>query len=125
MKNFIVKSTFLTIIVFIVGVIVYSTIFKPFYLNILPGVLVFFYIVTNLVHSYLLKIAVKSGSGFTSKYMATSFLKMFVYLIVAVAYAIINREDAKIFLINFLMFYAIYTTFEVVEISKVVRQKIK
>lgn len=122
MKNFIVKSTFLTIIVFILGVIAYSTIFKHFFLPILPVVLAFFYMVTNLVHVYLLKIAGKSSSKFTSQYMATSFIKMFFYLAVAIVYAIINKEDAKIFLINYLLLYVIYTTFEVVEISKVVRQ---
>jgi hypothetical protein len=122
MKNFIVKSTFLTLIVFIFGAIIYSTIFEQFYRNILPVILIFFYFITNLVHAYLLKIADQSGSRFTSKYMATSFLKMFFYLVVAIVYAITNKEEAKIFLINFLLVYFIYTIFEVVEFSKVVRQ---
>lgn len=122
MKSFIVKSTFLTIIVLLLGAIVYSTVFTQFYLTVLPVVLVFFYIVTNLVHAYLLKVAGKSGSRFTSQYMATSFIKMFFYLAVAIFYVIINKEDAKIFLVNYLLFYIVYTTFEVIEISKVVRQ---
>jgi len=71
----------------------------------------------------LLKIAVKSGSRFTSQYMAVSFLKMFFYLIVAVVYALLNREYAKVFLVNFLVLYVIYTTFEVLLFSKFVRQR--
>lgn len=122
MKNFIAKSTFLTIIIFILGVIVYSTLFKQFYLIILPVVLAYFYIVTNLVHFYLLKVSGRSGARFTSQYMATSFIKMFFYLAVAIVYVMVNKEDAKIFLVNYLLLYVIYTTFEVVEISKVVRQ---
>jgi len=55
--------------------------------------------------------------------MAISFLKMFFYLILAIVYAFLNREFAKIFLVNFLLLYAIYTTFEVFQISKFVRQK--
>jgi hypothetical protein len=55
--------------------------------------------------------------------MAISFLKMFFYLAVAVVYALLNREYAKIFLANFLVLYAIYTTFEVMQFSKFVRQK--
>lgn len=123
MKKFIIKSTFLTIIILMVGAIVYTTIFKPFYLSILPLVLIFFYTVTNLVHAYLLMIAAKSDSRFTSKYMATSFMKMFFYLVVAIAYIISNKENAKIFLFNFLLLYVIFTIFEVIEFSKVVRQK--
>jgi hypothetical protein len=123
MKRFIIQSTILTIIVFIVGTVVYSTILQPYYRLVLPFTVLFFYLVTNLVHAYLLKIAVKSGSKFTSQYMAISFLKMFFYLILAIVYAFLNREFAKIFLVNFLLLYAIYTTFEVLQISKFVRQK--
>lgn len=123
MKRFIIQSTVLTIIVFIVGTIIYSTILLPYYRLVLPFTVLFFYLATNLVHAYLLKIAVKSDSRFTSQYMAVSFLKMFFYLTVAVVYALLNREYAKIFLANFLVLYAIYTTFEVLLFSKVVRQK--
>jgi len=123
MKRFILQSTVLTIIVFILGTIVYSTFLEQYYLSILPFTVLFFYLVTNLVHSYLLKIAVKSGSRFTSQYMAVSFLKMFFYLAVAIVYALLNREYAKLFLGNFLLLYAIYTAFEVLQISKFVRQK--
>lgn len=122
MKSFIVKSTVLTIIVFILGAILYFTVFIQFYHSILPVVPAFFYIVTNLVHAYLLNIAGKSSSRFTSQYMAVSFIKMFFYLAVAIVYVIINKEDAKIFLVNFLLLYVVYTTFEVIEFSKVVRQ---
>ncbi|OFZ01946.1 MAG: hypothetical protein A2491_10045 [Bacteroidetes bacterium RIFOXYC12_FULL_35_7] len=122
MKSFIVKSTVLTVIVFILGAILYSTVFIQFYRSILPVVPAFFYIVTNLVHAYLLNIAGKSSSRFTSQYMAVSFIKMFFYLAVAIVYVVINKEDAKIFLVNFLLLYIVYTTFEVVEFSKVVRQ---
>ncbi len=123
MKRFILQSTILTIIVFILGAVVYSTFLQQYYRLILPFTVLFFYFVTNLVHAYLLKIAVKSGSRFTSQYMAVSFLKMFFYLAVAILYALLNGAYAKIFLGNFLVLYAIYTAFEVLQISKFVRQK--
>lgn len=122
MKSFLVKSTVLTVIVLILGAILYYTVFNQFYRSILPGVLAFFYILTNLVHAYLLNIAGKSGSRFTGHYMAISFIKMFFYLAVVIVFVIINKEDAKIFLINFLLLYVVYTIFEVYEISNFVRQ---
>jgi phosphotransferase system glucose/maltose/N-acetylglucosamine-specific IIC component len=123
MKRFIIQSTVLTIIVFTLGAVVYSTFLQPYYLPILPIAVLFFYLVTNLVHAYLLKIAGKSGSRFTSQYMAVSFLKMFFYLTVGIVYAFLNKESAKLFLGNFLVLYAVYTTFEVLQFSKFVRQK--
>ncbi len=123
MKRFILLSTSLTIIVFILGSIFYSTILSPFYLSILPIAALFFYVITNLVHAYLLKIAGKSSARFTSQYMAVSFIKMFFYLAVAIAYLILHRENAKIFIVNFLILYVLYTGIEVYEFSKVVRHK--
>lgn len=123
MKRFFIQSTTLAIIVLILGVAAYTTFLKPFYHILLPYTLIFFYCTTNLVHAYLLKIAVNSGARFSSKYMAVSFIKMFAYLLIAVAVALLNREYAKIFLLNFLAGYIIFTSFEVVQFSKFVRQK--
>ena len=125
MKSFFTKSSVLTICVFILGAVLYTTLLRPYYLDILPAVVFLFFLVTNLVHAYLLKISVGSGSRFTSHYMAVSFIKMFFYLAVAIVYAVFKKEEAKIFLVNFLLLYVLYTTFEVVEFSKVVRQKNK
>lgn len=125
MKSFILKSTVLTLLVFILGAALYSLFFQSVYFWILPFLPFLFFTVTNLVHNYLLKVAVKSPSRFTSRYMAASFLKMFFYLAVGIGYAFINKEHAKIFLVNFLLLYIIYTTFEVVELSRVMRHKVK
>lgn len=123
MKQFLLKSTVLTAIVFGVGAILYSTVLKDHYLPVLPFLVLFFFAVTNLVHAYLLKIAVESGARFTSRYMAMSFLKMFFYLAIAILFVVFNREVAKPFLLNFLSLYVIYTFWEVLEISKIVRRK--
>jgi hypothetical protein len=122
MKQFIIKSTALTFIVFIMGVVVYTTVLKTYYFAALPFVLFFFYLVTNLVHAYLLKIANKTSSKFTSQYMAISYIKMFFYLAVAIVFVILNRENAKVFIANFLVFYIIYTVFEVSEFLKKIKQ---
>ena len=123
MKQFLKKSTILTLIVFIIGAICYSTVFKTYYLSVLPAVVLFYYLATNFVHAYLLKLADKSGARFTSQYTAISFLKMFIYLVLAIIYLIIDRGNAKPFIVVFLILYLIYTIFEVFEILKVVKQK--
>lgn len=123
MKQFLIKSTILTVIVLLIGAGLYLTVLKSFYLPVLPFVVLFFYLATNLVHAYLLGVADKSGSRFTSKYMAVSFIKMFVYLAIAIVYVAMNKENAKPFVAGFLLLYIVYTSFEVVEFLKVVRQK--
>jgi hypothetical protein len=121
MKQFVIKSTVLTFIVLTLGAIVYSTVFKSYYLSVLPFAVLFFYAVINLVHAWLLKISEKSSARFTSRYMAVSFLKMFFYLACAIVYVIFDRLNAKIFIANFLLLYLVYTSFEVYEFAKVIR----
>ena len=122
MKLFIKKSTILTLVVLIIGGVLYSTVLRSYYIHALPFLLLFFYVFTNLVHGYLLKVAEKPGARFTSQYMAGSFIKMFFYIIVAVVYVIVDRENAKIFIVNFLLLYLLFTAFEVTELRKIVRQ---
>jgi hypothetical protein len=123
MKAFLIKSTILSFIIFLIGTILYSTLLSPYYLSVLPFIVLFFFVVTNLVHAYLLKISVKSGAKFTSQYMAVSFIKMFFYLAVAIVFVLFNKEVAKPFLLNFLLLYILYTFIEVYEFSKLVRQR--
>lgn len=104
------------------GAVLYAGLIPSLYIKVLPFIPILFFGVTNLVHFYLLKIAARSNTRFTAQYMATGFIKMFFYMAVAIGYAFVNKGQAKIFLINFLLLYIIYTTFEVVELSKVIRQ---
>jgi hypothetical protein len=122
MKQFLIKSTILTIIVFLIGTALYTTVLKSYYFSVLPLVVLFFFAVTNLVHAYFLTIADKANSRFTSKYMAVNYIKMFFYLLVAIVFVVLNREIAKVFVANFLVLYIIYTIFEVNEFLKKIKQ---
>jgi hypothetical protein len=75
------------------------------------------------VHAYLLKIAHRDMPKFTARFMGTSFVKMFVYLIFGVIFALLNREMAKVFLANFLFMYICFSVLEVYEITHVVKRK--
>jgi hypothetical protein len=83
--------------------------------------LIFFFLATNLVHAYLLRIAGKDMPKFTTRYMALSFLKMLFYLVVAVVFIYISKDQVKPFLINYLSVYVGFTILEVAEISRVVK----
>lgn len=123
MKQFLIRSSILTFIVFAIGATLYSTVLKSHFFPLLPFVVLFFFGITNLVHAYFLTISGKSNSRFTSKYMAVNYIKMFFYLLVAIVFVVLNREIAKVFVANFLLLYIIYTIFEVNEFLKKIKQK--
>ena len=41
-------------------------------------------------------------------------IKLFLYLIIMVTYALLNRKDAVPFLISFFILYLLYTVFETI-----------
>jgi hypothetical protein len=121
MKRFLVRSTLLTLLFFFIGLILYTQVIPQYYQHIYPVALIFFFLATNLVHAYLLRIAGKDMAKFTTRYMALSFLKMLFYLIIAIVFIYINKDQTKSFLINYLSVYVGFTVLEVAEISRVVK----
>jgi len=123
MKRFLVRSIIASVSLFFIGWIVYSQIVPQYYHIIFPFIIIFFFLTTNIVHFYLLKIADKSVPKFSARFMVLSTLKMFFYLVAGIGYIVISNVNVKAFLINFLAAYVIYTILEVAEISHVVKVK--
>jgi hypothetical protein len=121
MKQFLIKSSILTFSIFIIGSVLFGTILQEWYSHSLPAVLLFFYLLTNLMHAYFLRIIKTQLSTFNSLYLAMNFLKMFIYLIVAILVIVLDKEKVKSFLIFYFVLYLSFSILEVTEITKAVR----
>lgn len=84
----------------------------------LPLLFLLFIIVSSVVHYFLLRSAAYSGRRFVSYFMAATFLKLFLYLIIIILYAFLIKENVVSFILTFFILYLLYTTFEVVMILK-------
>ena len=82
----------------------------------LPYLILFFFSINLLVHLRLRKAEEKKIRRFVSSYMLFTFLRFFLYLIVILAYAFINRPDAIPFIITFFIFYMIFSVYELITI---------
>lgn len=120
--KFIKGLTHYTLIILGVGAILFLTIFKSYFLIILPVVLVFYYISTLVLHKFMLKISQKDISRFSFKFMMLSLIKMFVYIIFGVLYIIIDEENAVIFLIVYLILYVAYAIYEVRSVMNLINE---
>jgi len=78
----------------------------------------FFFVITVGVHRYLVVATRGDNKKFSYKFMGATGLKLFVYLILIVAYSLLDREHAVPFLITFLILYVLYSLFEVLAILK-------
>lgn len=119
MKPFIIKIIATSIALVIIGWLVFSLFLPEYFLPIIPIALLFFLIMTILVHAYQLKLAKKDMGKFSRSTMLVTFFKLIVYSVFAVAYIAFYPENAIPFVISLMIIYVVFSFIEVAEISKI------
>lgn len=123
MKNFILKLAIVTIGIAIIGGLVFSLFLREYYLPVLPLLLLFFFIVTVVVHSYQLKLIKKDIGKFARSNMLITFFKLLGYSLVAVIYIALDSANAIVFVICLAIIYSVFSFIEVSELSRITRKK--
>ena len=123
--NFFKKSTLLTLVVFILGAVVFYFFAPGLYHPFFPVLLLFFYLLSLSLQYLLYKIARMNVLNFSSRFMLITMLKMIILLTLALAYILTNKEQAVVFVIVFFLLYAIYTIMEVQDIMHVTSNSTK
>ena len=83
-----------------------------------PGIVGLF-LVVSLVMYFLCERAKKKGMRkFSNFYMASTMVKIVLYLAIIFVYAINYKEDSKRFAITFLAYYLIFNVFETFKLAK-------
>lgn len=118
LKRFITKTIGISAAIALIGWIVFSLIVPEYYIPILPLALIFFLLVTILIHAYLLKMAKKKFAKFTRSNMLVTIFKLAIYSIFAVLYMILDAENALVFVICLMVIYIVFTFLEVVELTR-------
>lgn len=77
-------------------------------------VVLFVMVITILFHLYLLQVSKGDSKTFISKFMASSGVKLMIYLAVIVIYIVSYRLNAKVFLTSFLISYFVFSVIEVI-----------
>ncbi len=83
-----------------------------------PAIVGFFFIVSIVMFYLSGKAKQKDMRRFANFYMASTVVKMMVYLSIIFLYAFNFREDGKRFAITFLAYYLIYSVFETYKLTK-------
>ena len=107
----------------IVGYVLSITILKDYFPTVFWFLLVFFILTTYAFHYGLMKSCNGDPKLFFRYYMGATTFKLFGYLTVIIAYALINRNGATPFIITFLVLYFFYMVFEVSIAYRILRKK--
>ncbi len=121
--SFLKKLTIFSLLLAIPGVIAAYTLPQEYITPTLPFLYLFFYSATTVVHYLLLKISEKKPTQFTNYFMLLTFGKLIFYLTIILAFIILFPDDAKPFVVSFLILYLFYTVFEVVLSLKLAGQE--
>jgi len=123
MKSFIINIAGLSVVLVIIGWLIFSQVIPQFYLPVFPFLLLFFVATSVSIHAYQLKLAKGSIAKFTRSNMLITFFKLVIYSSFAVIYMAADRENAKVFVICFLALYLFYTVFEVLSLIRITNGK--
>lgn len=112
LRKYLIQSSIITLLIYSIGLILFTTIFKSYYsqiLIVLPG---FFFIINFLIYSLIIKIYYKNPKKFTNYFLLTTTGKFFLYIIVIFLYLSLRKGDIIQFITSFLSLYIIFTFFE-------------
>lgn len=112
-------SKFLSQIITLTAIVIGASIGLNHYLTVWwPAIVAFFLIVSIVVYFLSEKAKKKDMRKFANFYMASTVVKMLLYLAILFVYVLYFKEDAKRFAITFLVYYLIYSVFETVKLAK-------
>ena len=112
LKNFIKRILILSAIISVISFFLYSYVIPNFYIGIFPFLILFFILITIGVHYMLTKAGKQKISKFSSFYIGSITIKLFIYILFLTVYVFLDKKNAVIFLITFLILYFLFTFFE-------------
>lgn len=118
-RNLFIFSAIIAIISFVLSI----TLLKDNFPMVAWILLAFFFIATLLFHYGLLKSSKGDPKKFVRYYMSATGIKLFVYMLFIIVYALIKRTEAVPFLISFIAFYFLYLIFEVITAQRAFKKK--
>ncbi len=114
LKNTIVFSFVLIVLALLWNLFVSESLKSPTS----PYIVIYFFIATVVTHRLLMKSNKQSPQNFIRVYLGTTAFRLFLNLIIIIAYMLINRAGAMSFTLSFLVFYFLYLIFEIISLQK-------
>lgn len=120
-KSYILRLGLISVFLLIGSSALFLTVLKPWFNYIFPFVILYFFLFNSFQHFKLLKLSKGDPRVFHTNYMAWFGVKLFLNLSFVIVYVLLNRSQALSFVLFFAFCYVVYTTFEVIALSKTLR----
>ncbi|MCF8235282.1 MAG: hypothetical protein K9G67_08910 [Bacteroidales bacterium] len=114
-RNLLIYSVMLTAIGFVYNYYAPEAYSSPA----IPFINLLFFVFGWITYNYNLKYLEKKAGRFVNFYMLITFFKMMFFVLVILAYLMLRKVDALPFVVAFLIYYLLYTIFEIRAILKI------
>ena len=121
-KYFLKKALLLCLVVTGLSLLLFDSVLKGYYLKIFPLQVAVVSLVTVISHLRLMSAVQQNARKFSTTFLAVMSIKLFIYIIFILVCLLIDRTHAVNFVATFLILYAIFTIFEVTEISNFLKK---
>lgn len=125
LKRFVLKIFIAATVLFFLGWVVFNFITPEQYLPLLPYILVFFALVSVMLHAYRVRLAKKNFKQFTRYGMLISMFRLLLYTVVMIVYLATNAGNIAVFVVSIVIIYLVFTFIEVTDLSRIIRNKDK
>ena len=115
-RKFMFRLLVLGLVLTCLGYGIFHFVIPQHYFPAFPLVPFFLYLITFVVHWYLVKVSEGDNRRFTSRYLGAMGLKIFIYLVFIIIFLALDTSQAIPFLVSFLVMYSAFTIFEVISI---------
>jgi len=88
-----------------------------------PFILLFFALTSIATHGFQLHLLKKEFAKFARNNMLVTFAKLVVYSIFAIVCIATDPENAKSLVVVIMMFYAIFTTIEIISLIEITKKQ--
>ncbi len=120
LNTYLLKLSIFTLIIGGVAFAIHFFLLESYFV-LFPAIVAYFFLSTLGIHVMLIRTTDKKSSAFVNTFMATTTLKLFMAMIIIVAYLLIDKEGAIPFTLTFAPFYLLYTSFEIMTLMKHLR----
>lgn len=124
-RKIILKIVTAAIVLALAGAVVFYFLTPEYYLPVLPLLLVFFTVTTALIHAWQINLAKKDMAKFTRSSMIATMIRLFLYSAVAIAYIATRPENIVVFVICLVIFYIVFTSIEIIDLTQFLRKRKK
>ena len=125
MKRFLINIAGISVVLAVTGWLIFSQFIPQYYLPVFPFLVLFFVATSVSIHAYQLKLAKGEFAKFTRSNMLITFLRLVLYSVVVVVYIAVDTENAKVFVVCFMVLYLVFTIFEVFSLVRITNIKKK